>query len=238
MKSMSIPQYRQVYELLRNQIEEGVYREGDLLPSEQELSKLHQLARSTIRHALDALVKDGYIRKHKGKGSVVAAKDPKSIGILSILGTTSAVGRHNLKTKILTPPVLEHWKQSDYFTISNIEKASGCIRMERLRLVKDVPVFYDITYLPNINLPRFTSRNMEDKSLFETLRRHYKIDVTGGDQRIQAIPADERVAGYLRITVGHPVLLLQRKIETNRNGYRFFATLYCNTEDYHLFSKF
>ncbi|MEF8812010.1 MAG: GntR family transcriptional regulator, partial [Bacteroidales bacterium] len=238
MDELHIPHYRKIYEMLRRHIEEGVYQEGDMLPSENELSKLHNLARPTVRQALDALVKDGYIKKHRGKGSIVSKRDPGAIGILSIVGTTSAVGRHNLQTKILTPPTVEPWEEPFFYKLSKREKESGCIRLERLRLVKDVPVFYDINYLPNINLPRFTSRKMENKSLFEVLRKNYKIDVIGGDQRIRAIPADEKVARYLRIAEGSPVLHLQRKLETNRNGYCFYSSLYCNTEEYSLYGKF
>ena len=238
MEDFNIPQYRKIYELLRSHIEEGVYREGDLLPSEHELCKLHNLARPTVRQALDALVKDGYIKKHRGKGSIVSRKDPKTIGILSIVGTTSAVGRENLQTKIINPPFLEQWEEPFFFKLTQREKESGCIRLDRLRLVKNVPVFYDINYLPNINLPRFTSRNLENKSLFEVLRKNYKIDVIGGDQRIRAIPADEKVAEYLKIPRGHPILELQRKLETNLNGYCFYSALYCNTEEYSLYGKF
>lgn len=235
---LNIPHYRQIYELLRSHIEEGIYQEGDVLPSENELCKLHQLARPTVRQGLDALVRDGYIKKHKGKGSIVTQKDPKAIGILSIVGTTSAVGRYNLQTKIVSSPVLEQWEEPFFFPLSKREKESGCIRFERLRLVKSTPVFYDISYLPNINLPRFTTRNLENKSLFETLRKNYKIDIIGGDQHIRARPAEPKVAGYLKIPVGQPVLHLQRKMETSRNGYCFYTSLFCNTEEYSLYGKF
>jgi GntR family transcriptional regulator/GntR family frlABCD operon transcriptional regulator len=238
MDDFQIPRYRRIYELLRSHIEEGVYEEGDFLPSENELCKLHGLARPTVRQALDALVRDGYIRKHRGKGSIVSRKDPGTIGILSIVGTTSAVGRDKLQTRILVHPTLEQWEEPFPYNLSKNERESGCIRLERLRLVRNVPVFYDINYLPNINLPRFTTRNLENKSLFEVLRKNYKIDVIGGDQRIQAITADKKVARYLEIKPGQPVLHLYRKMETNRNGYCFYSSLYCNTDEYSLYGKF
>ena len=238
MENIQIPQYRKVYELLRSHIEQGVYQEGDILPSEYELCKLHHIARPTVRHALDALVKDGYIEKHKGKGSIVSQKDPKTIGILSIVGTTSAVGKSNLQTRIVVPPKLEQWEEPFFFNLSKQEKESGCIRIERLRMVNNIPVFYDINYLPNINLPRFATRNLENKSLFEVLRKNYKIDVIGGDQRIRALPADKKTASHLQISVGQPILKLERKLVTNRNEYCFYSSLYCNTEEYSLYGKF
>ena len=64
----NIPQYRKLYELLRKHILKGVYEEGSLLPSENELCAVYEMTRPTVRHALDSLVKDGLILKKTGKG--------------------------------------------------------------------------------------------------------------------------------------------------------------------------
>ena len=100
---VELPRYKQVYETLRRHIADGVYSAGDLLPSEHELSIVHHVARPTVRRALDQLVADGFILKHQGKGSIVKGA-PKGIGILSLSGTTSAVGRENFLTHILIKP--------------------------------------------------------------------------------------------------------------------------------------
>ena len=47
-----LPNHSRVYEILRQHINEGVYTEGDLLPSENELCALHKVTRPTIRKAL------------------------------------------------------------------------------------------------------------------------------------------------------------------------------------------
>ena len=85
------PQYRIVYENLRKQILEGVFKPGDILPSENELCRQYHLTRPTIRHALDALRNESLIIRYQGKGSIVS-KINQGIGILSISGTTSSVG--------------------------------------------------------------------------------------------------------------------------------------------------
>ena len=87
----SVPQYRKVYETLRKHIEKGNYLEGDILPSENDLCAVHQVTRPTVRKALDMITNEGYKKKRQGLGSVVQKK-PKGIGILSLSGTTSAVG--------------------------------------------------------------------------------------------------------------------------------------------------
>ena len=133
MKSQ-LPRYRQVYEILRKHIVDGVYKEGDLLASENDLCKANHITRPTVRLALDQLVKDGIIKKQQGTGSIVCAQ-PKGIGILSVDGTTTAIGKENLKTKILEGPSIRKWEIPFIFPLSDVEKESGCIYMERVRLV-------------------------------------------------------------------------------------------------------
>ena len=86
------------------------------LPSENELCQLYGMTRPTVRQSLSTLANDGYIRKHQGKGSIVHHL-PREIGILSVSGTTSAVGDRNLKTKIIVKPVLMPWPDDFMFPL-------------------------------------------------------------------------------------------------------------------------
>jgi DNA-binding GntR family transcriptional regulator len=233
----TIPQHRKVYEILRKHITDGVFAEGDLLPSENELCAVHKITRPTIRKALDKLATEGYIVRHQGKGSIVKGV-PKGVGILSLSGTTSAVGKDNLLTRIIVKPEIRNWTEAFTFPLDLHEIESGCIYMERLRLVNNKPVFFDITMIPNINLPRFTSRNFENKSLFDVLRKHYQIEVKGGEQKLLAITADEKLQQYFEVKPGHPVLQLKRKIETSRTGLFIYSQVFCNTDDYVLYGTF
>lgn len=232
-----IPHHKQLYEILRRHILEGIYKEGDLLPSENELCQLYGMTRPTVRQSLSTLANDGYIRKHQGKGSIVHHL-PREIGILSVSGTTSAVGDRNLKTFIIVRPVLIPWDNDFMFPLSELEKESGCIYMERLRLLDDVPIFYDISYIANINLPRITSRQFENRSLFQILRNHYHIEIKGGEQRIKAIPASEKISRFLHFKKGEPVLHLERKMETNKPGLFLYSSIFCNTGKYSIFGRF
>jgi DNA-binding GntR family transcriptional regulator len=232
-----IPHYRKLYEILRKQIVEGVFKEGDLLPSENDLCNQYNLTRPTIRHALDALLNAGMIRKHKGKGSIVNIL-PSGIGILSISGTTSALGMHNLETQILSKPQIIAWPDEFIFPLSDEYRNSGCIFLERLRLVNNRAVFYDLNYLPNINLPRFCSRKFENQSLFDILRKGYQIEIIGGEQRIRAIQSNEKMSHYFEVKPGHPILHLQRKLATNRTGFSFYSSIFCNTEEHALYGTF
>jgi len=233
----SVPQYRKLYEILRKHISESVYREGDLLPSENELCRLYDMTRPTVRQSLACLANDGYIRKHQGKGSIVT-QPQRDIGILSVSGTTSAVGNRNLKTRIIVEPALKPWPADFMFPLSDLEKESGCIYFERLRLLDQAPIFYDISFIANINLPRITARQFENKSLFTILREHYNIEIKGGEQRIRAISPSPKISKFLKLETGQPVLHLERKIETSVNGLYIYSSIFCNTGKYSIFGRF
>jgi DNA-binding GntR family transcriptional regulator len=233
----SIPQYRKLYEVLRKHIIGGVYKEGDLLPSENELCQIYSMTRPTVRQSLSTLAIEGYIRKYQGKGSIVC-HFPKEIGILSVSGTTSAVGKRKLKTRIIVKPNLIQWPVDFMFPLSELEKESGCIYMERVRLLDDVPIFYDISYIANINLSRITARQFENRSLFQILRDHYHIEIRGGEQRIKAIPAIEKISRFLQLKKDQPVLHLERKMETNNPVLYLYSSIFCNTEKYSIFGRF
>ncbi|MFZ0283414.1 MAG: GntR family transcriptional regulator [Bacteroidales bacterium] len=237
VSSRAVPRHRKLYEILRKHITEGVYKEGDLLPSENELCQLYGMTRPTVRQSLSNLANDGYISKHQGKGSIVH-QVPREIGILSVSGTTSAAGNRNLKTRIIVRPELRKWTCDFMFPLSDLEKESGYVYMERLRLLDNAPVFYDISFLPNINLPRITSRQFENRSLFQILREHYHIEIRGGEQRIRAIPASARISRFLKLEKGRAVLHLERKMETSINGLFLYSSIYCNTEKFAIFGRF
>ncbi len=233
----TIPRYRKLYEILRRHILDSVYNEGDLLPSENELCRLYGMTRPTVRQALATLANDGYIRKHQGKGSIVHQL-PREIGILSVSGTTSALGDRNLKTRIVVKPVLSGWPDNFMFPLTTLELESGCIYMERLRLLDESPIFYDISYIGNINLPRITSRKFENQSLFQILRDYYGVEIKGGDQRIKAILASQKISRFLGLKKDQPVLHLERRMETNKAGLFLYSSIFCNTGKFSIFGRF
>lgn len=200
-----------------------------MLPSEHALCAIHGITRPTVRQALEELVREGLIVKRQGKGSIVR-KPLRNIGILAAAGTTSAIGQSFLKTVILQKPQLRPWPEEFPFELPEMEREAGCVYLERLRLVDEVPLFYDINHLPHLGLPRFTQRTFENRSLFEILRRHYGIEIRGGEQKLRALIPGPSVREVLQMKPGQPVLYMERKLTTNREGYHIYSTIWFNSE--------
>lgn len=70
-KNVQEPLYEQVLKELKGKIVSGVYRKGDLLPSEKELIEEFGVSRITVRKTLSLLAEMGFIETSKGRGSEV-----------------------------------------------------------------------------------------------------------------------------------------------------------------------
>lgn len=238
-KKGQIPQYKILYETLRKHITSELYKAGNILPSESELCKTYSLTQPTVRQALALLVNEGYIKKRQGKGSIVQQL-PKGLGLLSIEGRLSNSNNTHLnwETKIISGPSIEPWPEHLMFTPTNEEVESGAIKIERKRIIEDTVVFFETLYIPNINMPRFCSRKLENKSLYDILRKHYQIAVTKGEQKIWSVAADKKICNLLNIDQGSPILRLERRIDTNRIHFSIYSSLYANTSKYLMHGTF
>ncbi|MBE0655508.1 MAG: GntR family transcriptional regulator [Bacteroidales bacterium] len=224
---------------IKSLILSGILKEDDYLPSENELCEKYQITRSTVRKALDLLVSEGYIVKKHGKGSMVSLKR-NSLGILSFRGFSDVLGNNTRKifSVLLQDPVLIHWPKNFFYNLSEEESAVKTYFISRLRFVDDDPVMLEYTYLPNIKLDNFLTRQLVNNSLFQTLRNRYHIEVNNLSQDLRAIPADDDVAELLNYYPGSPLVHIYRKYRTSRPGLNIYSSLYCNTEKYYLSNDF
>lgn len=231
--------YKELQQLLKSQIIKGIYKDGDLLPSENELSSAHDINRMTVRQALQKMEDDGYIIKRKGKGSIVNLKK-KRLGLLSFKGFSEVISHTDKKVsnQILEGPVLQNWPDDFFYSLLDTESEAGCIFLHRLRLINQLPIMLEHTYIPNLDLPNFTNKELTNDSLFTTLALNYDIEIISMDQEVRAIKADEEMATFLEIGIGEPILHAYRKYGTSRKDLFVYSSLFFNTDSYAIGSYF
>ena len=72
LRSSSVPLWRQLSDLLRQQIHTGVLQPGSRMPTEPELGASYGVSRITVRAAIDRLLADQLVVRAQGKGTFVA----------------------------------------------------------------------------------------------------------------------------------------------------------------------
>jgi GntR family transcriptional regulator/GntR family frlABCD operon transcriptional regulator len=233
----TIPLYKKLIDDLRKSIDDGKYKKGELLPSENDLCRTYHTTRPTVRQALAGLTNLGYIIRQQGKGSIVS-EQKRGLGILSVSGVTAGVGNQNLKTLILKKPTKQGWPYILLPDLTEEEKDAGCIYFTRVRYINNVPVLYEETFITDIHLPRFTSRNLENRSFLKLLNEQYQIEVVGGEQKIWAISAGKTIGKLLTLRMNSPIVHMKRKLKTNVKDLNIYSWLFCNTENHFLHDLF
>ena len=69
-----IPLYIQLKNLIIQRIKDGEYLPGEKIPSEREMSSLYHINRMTVKHAVNALIDEGYLFRIKNNGTFVTKK--------------------------------------------------------------------------------------------------------------------------------------------------------------------
>lgn len=149
--------YIAIKEQILQMIQEGKYKSGDRLPSEQELASAHNVSVITSKKTLDELEKDGYIYRVKGSGSFVADVQPvektdsrvKMIAMVLPLGSNTGGGMELFYSVEMIAK-----NQGYYISVENTHRNCQKEREIILSLLKD-----DIKGI--IYYPSFSSENFD-----------------------------------------------------------------------------
>lgn len=74
----NIQLYDEVVSQVKEEIKKGNLKTGEKLPSEQEMAKMFNVSRSTIREALTILRVEGIVETKKGVGTIILGIDNES----------------------------------------------------------------------------------------------------------------------------------------------------------------
>jgi DNA-binding GntR family transcriptional regulator len=227
---MKLTRYQEIQYMLKEKIQQGVFQVGDFLPSENELSADYSITRTTVRKALDNLLKEGFIEKLHGKGSRVKERR-HSLGLLNVKGFSEAVGQ-DVKTIFLQKPAIRKWSNAITFLPSANELHSNCLHFERLRCVGEDPVMLENNWFADTELAKFPDQEFVNGSFFKTLSQKYLIEITGSEQELRAEYADARTSSFLNINIGAPILHISIKFHSSKPNLNVYSELYCNTLKY------
>ncbi|WP_163099159.1 GntR family transcriptional regulator [Peribacillus alkalitolerans] len=207
-KQSPVPIYYQLEEWMKQQIEQGKWKVNEAIPSERELTEQFEVSRMTVRQALSNLVQEGILFKKKGLGTFV--KEQKFEQVLQ--GLTS-FSEEMVKRGMTPNSILINFEKKAATPQLAAQLALGTneeiYQIERIRLADDVPMAFETAYLP---AHLFGDMKKEDAygSLYEFLQTQKGLQIQEAKQDIEAILADNRLAEYLNIEVGSPILQIIR----------------------------
>ncbi len=203
-----MPRYQQVMNYYQSLIESGQLIEGDKMPTEEEMCKLFNVSRITVRRALDGLTQEGYIYKLQGKGSYVTVKKT-DMQLNRLQGFSEEMKSLGLEpsTILLSLEIKEPTESVAAELMIESNQKVYCI--ERLRCADGIPIAIEHVHIAFFRFPGLDRYDLT-KSLYEILKYNYGCEKKKAVQCIKACSAPNDVANLLKIKPGKAVLQITR----------------------------
>ena len=223
-----IPKYYQLAKILRQQIEDGVWKKHKSIPSERKLEIKYNLSRPTIRQAIDILVRQGYLYRVHGRGTFVSPQKLQ-MGIQELTSFSEDMRRRGLEPGqiflefgfVIPPDKVAH-----HLEITDPKKK--VLRIKRIRTGNGIHIGIQDSYL---NLPEgqnITKQELEGQgSIYAILQERLGIFPSEADETIEVTLANSEEAAQLQIPEGSPLLLNERTMwSQEREVIEFVRILY------------
>jgi GntR family transcriptional regulator len=202
------PLYEQLRGELRDRIERGAYRPGDLFPSEAELMAEHSMSRITVRRAIAELQREGLVTTRQGAGTYVS--DPARAGAQCLLSFTSLVLREGRTPGARMLSMAVERGSGDIAGQLGLPADADLMHIKRLRTVDDEPVFLSDAYVPASVLPAIAHDDLAasglDQSLYRLIERHHPVPLEDGEEVATAVIANEEVRQIFELPQHSPVI--------------------------------
>lgn len=203
-----IPIHYQITELLRNQIKQGIYNPGSMLPSEFEIMKKLGVSRTTVRQALNNLVSEGVIRREPGRGTFVL--EPRIRSEFSKLDSfTHDIQRLGKKPGSILLEKNYKIPNMEIAKYLGVKENDPLLTVTRLRTADDEPIAIATSWLNQIYVPELEKLDYQGLSIYQTFIS-IGLVLKRASTRVWADLANFAELSLLQMQPGSPVLRLRR----------------------------
>lgn len=206
--SSYVPLYVQLFQILRNAIETGIYNGGDKLPSERELTEEFDVSRITVTKAIEELVRTGKAYRLQGKGTFVVKHKIKGLSSFGSFTTDILQRGMTPSSKLISLDTLVPDEEIRKYL--ELLPNDICYKLIRVRNADSEPVAVETAFLPVKLFPDLEKIDLEIGSLYETMAQYYNLHPAWSEGIFEAAPASNKEAALLEISQGDPVLWIHR----------------------------
>ncbi len=201
--------YVQIYTIFKEKIIRTEWPEGMQKPTEDDLCRLYDISKATVRVAISDLVREGLLRRIQGKGTFVE----HSTQALGLCMRTRFTGDMFGEGVSLTRELLNRGVQSPPDEIRTYFEEEGVLYYFRCKCMdEDEPAFLEESYIPMALVPGIEAEDIGQISLFDLLQDKAIVKVSRVLQTIEVAEIKDEAAAILKIASGSPGLLLHRLI--------------------------
>ncbi|MFP7732761.1 GntR family transcriptional regulator [Priestia aryabhattai] len=200
--------YLQVIDEIKQNIEKGIFKEKERLPSEFDLSKQLGVSRATLREALRILEEENIIVRRHGVGTFVNTKPTFLSGIEQLNSITHMIEQAGMKAgTIFLSSQIQDLSEND-LTRFACEEDEQILFVERVRTANGEPVVYCMDKVPQKILPE--NFEYKQESLLEILEKQAGKHISYAVANIEPLGYHEKVSPILQCEPETALLVLKQ----------------------------
>lgn len=205
---MADPAYKRVYNSIREQITGKKYDIGSILPPEPELEKEFGVSRTTVRKAIELLVRDGFLSVRQGFGTQVISR--KAVQNLNKFSSISeSLAKEGRKIGLRSCYIERVGASEEIATMLGVPVRTPLICIHRIKTSDGKPISLTKNYILEQMVPGMDMRE-PIQHLYEYLKERYGITYSGSRDMISASNATFEQAQMLEIQPMDALLSVRR----------------------------
>lgn len=207
----AIPLHVQLKDIIEHNVAMGIYK--NRIPSERQIMEEFNVSRSTVREAINMLVREGILEKIHGKGTYISLK-PLHEWLGNLSSTTDTIKSMGMEpgAKLVTHYITDPPKHIK--TTTGLKKAYF---IKRIRYADNIPIGIERHYYPIPIGKELITFNLNDATLYDLIENELGIHFAEAKQTIRSgivLPED---IPYLEVSADSHVLIAERIIK-GRDG--------------------
>lgn len=205
-----LPVYYQIKYKVQDWIVSKEYGPGERIPSENELAKIFNVSRLTIRQAMGLLVQENLLSRKRGEGTFVTS-DTKVIESFGLAFSGFMDDLFCQVTKSKTKSVEINKVKATKTIQKKLQiKDEEIVKIERVRMLHNFMFAYTVNYMPlNIGC-QLDDKTLLEEPLLKILEVDLGVEFDEAYQTIEASYSDKDISSKLKLPVGSPILYVER----------------------------
>jgi GntR family transcriptional regulator len=214
MMSAGKQHHLQIIDILRENIESGVYKENDRLPSDFELAQKFDVTQTTLRKALTILEDERVLTRRHGVGLFINPKPIFTSGIEQLESVSAMIENAGMKPGTIFMDVSDTDLTDECVSQFNFSEDEKLVTIKRVRTADGEPVVYCIDNLLSKYLPSETEE-LFSVSIFDAIEQSGNVRIEQAIAQIEPVGYDAEASSILRCGVDVPLLVLKQRHYTD-----------------------
>lgn len=209
----SMPLHIQLKDIIEDKIANEKYT--DQIPSERQFMEEFNVSRSTVREAINILVREGILEKKHGKGTFVSLK-PIHEWLGNLSSTTETIEQMGYKPGA---KLVMHHKETPSEYVQKRVGFREAYFIKRVRYADDIPIGIERHYYPVTIGEELIKYDLDHATLYDLMQNELGITFAEAQQTITCGPLLEEDQMYLDIPEGKiPYMLIAERVIKDQEG--------------------